>query len=124
MTEDEPRTYWNPEPIPREWAVKALASGNSDEIANALVRLAYHDPDWRYVYDCCVRFAGHADPTVRGNAAVCLGLLAVFHKAKEIREAIPLLETLRKDADAWVVGCADDALESVELNAASTRRIR
>ena len=111
MTADQQRTYWHPEPIPREWVVKALASGNPDEIANALVRLTYHDPDWRYVYDCCMRFAKHEDPMVRSNAATCMGLLAVFHRDPQIKDAIPVLKEMAKDPE--VASFAEDAIADI-----------
>jgi hypothetical protein len=51
-------------------------------------------------------------------------MLAVFHKAPDLREAIPILRALADDGDGWVAGCADDALQDVELNAGNVTRIR
>jgi hypothetical protein len=110
---DQKLTYWNPEPLSREQALVDLKTGDPEQIGRVLIRLAYHDPDWRWVYETCAPFASHADANVRGNAACCLGLLAVFHQDPETAVAVPILEKLHTDADPLVRGMAESALDDV-----------
>jgi hypothetical protein len=125
MTEsDEPRTYWKPERLPREWAIKAFESKDADAIGRALVRLTYHDPDWKWVYEWCLAFVEHPDPTVRMNAATCIGLLAYFHKPQELLAAVPILAAMSEDSDQLVAGCASDAKKDIELHLGKVRRMK
>jgi len=113
---DEPeRVYWSPESIPRQWAARALDSGDPDAIVNALIRLTYHESDWRWVYDQCARFVSHPDANVRRNVAICFEMLARFHEALEIRNAVPLLEKLSNDTDSSVAVEAQDSIDAINL---------
>jgi hypothetical protein len=45
-------------------------SGSPDQVANALVSAAFHEVDWAWVQDWCIRLADHADPDIRRVAIV------------------------------------------------------
>lgn len=100
-------------PITRQEAEDAFVSGNPNEVCNALVRVAYHDPDWRWVQAQCLRFGKHPDPDVRGLAATCIGHLVRIHGVLDMELVLPVLEGLLKDPE--VSGRAQDALDDIKV---------
>src|SRR3712207_2923395 len=66
-------TFTNPEPLGRPEALAALASDDVDEVQNALVAVALHEEDGRWIEEQCWRLANHPDVGVRGTAGLCLG---------------------------------------------------
>lgn len=100
-------------PIPRDEAENILQQGPPAEIALALVRLAYHDPDWKWVQDTCVRLSFHPDKFVRRTCATCFGHIARIHGRIEKQTVMPVLDRLLQDSD--VKGEAEDALEDLSV---------
>jgi hypothetical protein len=45
--------------------LRRLESGSADEIAHALVRAGFHEPDCAWVQDWCVRLADHGNGNVQ-----------------------------------------------------------
>ena len=82
-------------PITQSEAEAGLASGVPDTICDALVRITYHDPDWRWVQEKCLELAGHADPQVAGLAVTCLGHLARIHRVLDLEKVLPTLRRLQ-----------------------------
>jgi hypothetical protein len=102
-------------PINRRDAEATLASGSADAIVHALLRSAYHDPDWRWVQEQCIRLSRHADPDVRGIAVLCLGHLARIHRRLDVDRALPVVHAGLADADPTVAGHAEDALDDLAM---------
>lgn len=102
--------YHDVDPIDRTEAERALASEDPQRINHALLSLALHDPDWRWVQERILVFLGHRDPEVRGLAATCLGHLARIHGQIDER-AVAALLALR--GDPLVRARAEDALEDI-----------
>lgn len=100
-------------PITREEAEISFSSGNLQEICDALVRLTYHDPDWRWVQEQCLHFGKHPQSEIRGLAATCIGHLARIHGVLDMQSVRPLLDELLKDPE--VSGRAQDALDDIEV---------
>ncbi len=107
------RYYQEPKPISREQAERTLSSGSPSEISDVLVRLAYHEPDWRWVQNQCVRFLGYPNADVRGLAATCLGHLARIHGTVDKQLVVPALERLLMDPE--IAGRAEDALADIKM---------
>ena len=103
--------YEEPLPIARDEAETIFRSQDRRAISDALVRVTFHDSDWRWVQDWCLRFAEHSDPELRGVAATCLGHLARIHRTLDWDKVILALERLR--ADRAVGGQAEDALADI-----------
>src|SRR5262249_6457687 len=72
--DDDTVRYEEPAPIDRDTAVAMLDSGDVEQASRALVGLAFHDPDWRWVQDRCLELLGSADvdAELHGLAATCL----------------------------------------------------
>ena len=89
-----------------------LRSGQTEQIIDALVSAAYHDPDWRWIQSQCLQFLTHADVWVRRNAATCVGLLAVFHQKLDVALVVAALHRAGEDAEVrpWV----EDSLEDIQ----------
>jgi hypothetical protein len=104
--------YKEPQPISRADAESAFGSGDPYKICDALVRLVYHDPDWKWVELTCLDYCIHAEPGVRGVAATCLGELARIHRKLDVDLVIPLLRTMLDDQMAG--GSAQDALDDIQ----------
>lgn len=85
--------------MPRENVEESLASGDHQAIRSALLSAALHDPDWRWVEQQCLRFAGHHDGGVRGIAAMSLGHLARIHGVLNLDSVRPVLRKLSTDPD-------------------------
>jgi hypothetical protein len=68
-----------------------LASEDPAKISAALYSATYHDPDWHWVQEQCLRFLKHPHVGVRWNAATCLGDLAMFHKTLDLPRVLPEL---------------------------------
>lgn len=107
--------YREPQPITRGKAEASFASGDTEDIATALVDAAFHDPDWRWVQSKCLEFAGSANGTLRRISATCLGHLARIHKQLDLEMVAPLLLKLLQDSEVYVRGSADDALADIEM---------
>lgn len=89
-----------------------LRSGNGQAIAEALVGLAYHWPDWQRVQDICLSLLDHPDSGVRAIAVTCLGHVARIHGELDTARVLPQLRALLQDPD--LSGRAEDAIEDIE----------
>lgn len=105
--------YHEVAPITRERAKAALASQDPATIAHALLSITYHDPDWRWVQEICLRFTEDEDATIRGMAVTCIGHLARIHGVLDEEAVLPVLVRLTKDAA--IGGRAYDALDDVHI---------
>jgi len=104
-------TYEQPHPISREDAEAAFASGDPELIAHALVRVAFHDTDWRWGQERCLGFARAAVAAVRQIAVTCLGHVARVHRQLDLDRVLPALDELARDPEVQV----DDALDDIRM---------
>ena len=87
------------EHMSRAEIVRDLAGDDPKRISDALYSATYHDPEWRWVQDECLKFLKHSDVRVRWTAATCLGDLAMFHKVLDLPRVVPeILEAAKEDA--------------------------
>ena len=108
-------TYTETHPITRPEADSAFTSNDPHLICVALVNLAFHEPEWRWVQDRCVEFAVHPDPNIRGLAAACLGHLARIHGQLDLDKVTPLLQQLLLDQEVLVRGRTQDAIADIKI---------
>lgn len=101
------------DPIARTDAEKAFDGEDPEKMVLALLGLALHDPDWRYVQEKCLRFLKHEDRWVRGAAAISLGHIARLHKTLDDHLVVPALTKLVNDPDMG--GIAEDALDDIRM---------
>ncbi len=89
------------EPVPATPAdvVVALARGDPQAAARALVGAAFYHPDWRAVQDLCLQLLNGADWPLAAAAATCLGHLARIHRQLDVASSIA--PTVR--ARAWTM---------------------
>jgi len=105
--------YEEVRPVSRDEADAAFSSGSPEAISRALVSIAYHDDDWRWVQDTCIAFTNYPDPQVSGLAVTCLGHLARIHGTLDMEKVLPVLQKLRSDPK--IAGRVDDALDDIEM---------
>jgi hypothetical protein len=105
--------YREPIPISRTEAEEAFASGDSFRICDALVRITFHDLDWRWVQQWCIDFSKHPDLYIRGLAATCFGHLARIHGCLDLDIVLPILKDLLNDPD--VGGEAKNAISDIRM---------
>ncbi len=105
--------YQQVKPLERQEAVDALSSDDSDLVRDALVRVAYHDRDWRRVQDQCLRLSHHQSRAVRAVSVTCLGHLARIHGALDEDKVLPVLRALLEDPETR--GYAQDALDDIDI---------
>jgi hypothetical protein len=101
-------TYQEPQPITREEAEAAFASGQPERIAHALVAVALHESDWRWVQERCLVFARDDVATVRQVAVTCLGHVARIHRRLDLERVLPALDELSRDPEVQVGDALDD----------------
>lgn len=95
----EPMHFQEVVPMSREDALDAFASNDVAAICNALIRITYHDLDWRWVQEQCTNLAQFPNADVRGLAATCLGHLARIHGNLDLEQALSTFKFLSRDAD-------------------------
>jgi hypothetical protein len=100
-------------PITREAAEVAFRGGDPMESVKALLSLAYHDPDWRWVQERCLEMLKHPSETVRGAAVISLGHLARIHRTLDLGIVVPALEAVR--CDAALAGKVEDAFDDIAV---------
>jgi hypothetical protein len=105
--------YGKVTPMSRAEAEVALSSGSPDAINRALLSLAYHDNDWHWVQDTCIKFTNYPDPQVSGLAVTCLGHLARIHQVLDTEKVLPILQKLR--CDPKIAGRVEDALDDIDM---------
>ncbi len=98
-------------PLSRAEAERRLLSDDPAVVCQALVDVAFYEPDWRWVQEHCLRLADSVDPSLRGIAATCLGHLARIHRTLDMDRALPVLRRLQQDEALH--GQADDALDDI-----------
>lgn len=103
--------YRNVDPISRAGAERALQSEDPSEVCDALIRITFHEADWRWIQSQCIRLIHHNNKDVRGLAATCLGHIARIHGKLDSAQVLPLLEMLMGDPD--VGGRAEDAIDDI-----------
>jgi hypothetical protein len=104
-------TYHEPQPITREEAEFAFVSGNPEEIASALLSVAFYASDWRWVQDTCLGFARNDIASVRQIAVTCLGHVARIHRKLDLEKVLPVLYELSHDPELQV----GDALDDIQM---------
>ncbi len=103
------------EPMARVSAIEAIQTGGPTDRADALVALAYHDPDLEFVQDLCLQLlADDGDPSVQSTAALCLGHLARIHGRLDTTRAIPAIAAFAF-GNPSLAGRAHDALDDIRM---------
>ena len=100
-------------PMSRRYAEAVFKQDNAEKIEEALLRVTFHDREWRWVQSYCLQFLTHPDKDVRAIAAICLGHLACIHGTLDIAIVVPALKALLTDPD--VAGKASDALDDIAM---------
>ena len=108
-------TYQEPHPISRDEAESAFASDDSERMAEALVNVAFHDTDWRWVQDNCLVFGRSGAAPLRYIAATCLGHVARIHGRLDLDKVMPVLKELLNDSETYVKASAEDAIEDIRI---------
>jgi hypothetical protein len=102
-----------PTPLEREAAVASIASQDEETVCDALVRIAFHEQDWRWAQDQCLKLNGHPSARVRALVATCLGHIARIHEVLDLERVIPVLHELARDLQ--VRGQVQDALDDIHM---------
>jgi len=115
--EEEKRTYKPVKQLPREALMEIFRAGTASQVAEALWSATYHDPDWRWVQTECLRFLTYTDLEVRRAAAICLGLIAVFHRKLDVGLVLAALQRAGEDPEmkAWVEDSIADIRHSMKV---------
>lgn len=107
--------YHNPGPISKEEALEAFEAEDKTRICEALVSIAFHEADWHWAQEVCLRFL--LDETeslhIRGVAATCLGHLARIHRTLDKERVVAALSRFLQVPA--LKGQAQDALDDIEI---------
>jgi hypothetical protein len=111
--EDEHMEYRSVEPLSRAVAIERIRGNDGPTRAAALVSLAFHESDWRWVQDQCLSLFSDGDPGVRATAALCLGHIARIHRRLDLDRVLPALHRLQDDPNAgWQVADVMDDIDT------------
>jgi hypothetical protein len=99
--------------ISRDDALEAFATGDPEQICKALLSVAFHESDWRWVQDKCLEFFASDDPNVSGLAATCLGHIARIHRTLDKERVVAALG--KRLGDPSIAGRIEDALDDIEM---------
>jgi hypothetical protein len=105
--------YEEVSPISRARAQEDLASGDSTRAVLALLRSAFHDPDWRWVQGQCLFHLTRQDKSLQRMAAICLGHLARIHHTLDLDVVVPALEQVLRDPN--IAAQVQDALDDIRV---------
>jgi len=108
-------TYAEPRFYRRSEAATAFCSPDDRVVCDALVGVAFHEPDWRWVQSQCELLASHPSSAVRGLVVTCFGHLARIHGQIDRDVVDPILETLAADPDPGVAARVQDALDDFDI---------
>ncbi len=100
-------------PMSRRYAECVFEQDNAEKIEEALLRVTFHDEDWRWVQSYCLKFLEYQDRSVRAVAAICLGHLACIHGTLDTAIAVPALKA--QLSDPCVAKEASEALDDIAL---------
>ena len=100
-------------PIDKDSAEKIFLSNNAEKICHAMVAIALHEQDWKWVQDKCLYFLTNDNPEISGLAATCLGHIARIHRQIEKDKVIPLLRSRLNNPD--IAGQIEDALSDIAM---------
>ncbi len=100
-------------PISREDAGAIISGDRPGDIPLALIRLAYYDPDWRWVQNLCISLADHKNKWVRRACVASFSHLARIHGKIEREKVNPVLTRLLDDPE--VKGEAQDTIEELDI---------
>jgi hypothetical protein len=81
--------------------------------SRALLALALHDEDWRWVQNLSLELINDPDPAMRGTAVLALAHLARIHRKLDLDKVLPELKRLKHDAA--ISGRVEDALSDIEI---------
>ncbi len=98
--------------ISRSEAEKALSSGNPEKICQALLSVSFHETDWKWAQENCLRFLENEDPEISGLAAICLGHIARIHKLIDRDRVVSALR--KHSGNPGIAGQIEDAIEDIE----------
>lgn len=98
-------------PITRIVANQAFDTDKEDQVTNALLRLALHEPDWQWAQNRCLAYTSHQNTTVRRVAIQCIGHLARIHGKLDLSVVHPILERLEEDPE--LAGTVQDTRDDI-----------
>ncbi len=105
--------YYEPQPLARATAEMTFERGNSDAICEAIIAVALHDPDWKWIQAVCLRFVAHENREVQGAALTAIGHIARIHGQLDLDLVVPVLRSMSHDSE--VGGRALDALDDIDV---------
>lgn len=97
--------------ISKQAAEIAFATAEVKCVSQALVSIAFYEPDWKWAQDRCLEFLANESHEVRRLAATCLGHLARIHRQLEKEKVLIALRTHLHDAA--ISGQVQDALDDI-----------
>ena len=103
--------FENPTPLPRPQLEIALASSEASVVAEALIRIALWENDWRWAEHKSFSALKDAREEVRTAALLAIGHLARLHRSLDLQIVVPAVRKLL--ADTGCHGTAEDVLDDI-----------
>lgn len=109
----------------REEALRRIIENDGARKVEAVVSLAYYDPDWRWVQSLCIDLINNNDKDLRYAGILCLGHIARVRGVIDLSIVLPVLYSLCDDAssDPFSRDIAIDSLNDIEFCVGFDRKI-
>ena len=101
--------------ITKNQARVAFESQDPHQIVQAMLSATYHESDWEWIQDWCLRFLESTTPDLRNTAIACLGHLARIHTTINKAKVLKALRSHLNDQE--LRGRIEDAIEDIEMYA-------
>jgi hypothetical protein len=105
--------YSEPQPIERDDVLSALASGDENRAAEAIVRMSYCELDGAWAEQTCI--SALSDPRKRVKIAALIGVGHVARRFHSLNrdKVLPLIRVLLDNPEYR--GIAEDALDDIAI---------
>jgi len=99
--------------IDKASAESIFASNDEKQICQTLVSLAFHEQDWQWVQNYCLKFLQSDNANIAGISATCLGHIARIHRKLEKDKVVSALQLMLSNDQ--ISGVVEDALDDISM---------
>lgn len=92
---------------------KELVSGDVKKVCDALLSVAFYEPDWQWAQEKFLEFLENENPDIRGLSVTCLGHVARIHGKLDKRRVITALNNHLDDR--VISGQVEDVLDDIAM---------
>ena len=101
------------EKLGRSRALRLLGGSDQPARSRAIISLALHDKDWRWVQNLCLSLLDDPNPDIRASALLGLGHVARLHRRLDLERVLPRVRA--SSGDSRLAPRVLELLEDIEI---------